>query len=134
MQTPTATSSTRSGYRCFDGNPLNYHYFMALFSEVVETKIEDPRGRLTRLLKYTVGEAKELIKHCIKLPHDKGYKYAKSLLEKTYGNPHKILSSFRKEVKDWPQVKFVDAKAFCKFFNSLLKCESVSLIINTGMH
>ena len=25
----------------FDGNPLNY--FMALFSEVVETKIDDPR-------------------------------------------------------------------------------------------
>ena len=50
---------------CFDGNPLNYHYFMALFCEIVETKIQDPRGRLTRLLKYTVGEEKELIKHCI---------------------------------------------------------------------
>ena len=111
---------------CFDGNPLKYHYFMALFCEAVETKIEDRRGRLTRLLKYTVGEAKELIKHCIQLPHDKGYKYAKSLLEKTYGNPHKILSSYRKEVKDWPQVKFGDAKAFRKSFNFLLKCESVS--------
>ena len=31
---------------CFDGNPLNYHYFMAFFFEVVETKIEDPIGRL----------------------------------------------------------------------------------------
>ena len=50
---------------CFDGNPLNYHYFMALFCEIVETKIQDLRGRLTRLLKYTVGEEKELIKHCI---------------------------------------------------------------------
>ena len=39
----------------FDDNPLNYHYFMALFSEVVETKIDDPRGRLTRLIKYAVG-------------------------------------------------------------------------------
>ena len=37
---------------------------MALLCEAVETKIEDPRGRLTRPLKYTVGEAKELIKHC----------------------------------------------------------------------
>ena len=31
---------------CFEGNPLNYHYFMAFFFEVVETKIEDPIGRL----------------------------------------------------------------------------------------
>ena len=84
----------------FDGNPLNYHYFMALFSEVVETKIDDPRGRLTRLIKYTMGEPKELIKHCIQLPHDRGYQTAVTLLEKTYGNPHKILSSYRRDVKD----------------------------------
>ena len=42
----------------FDGNPLNYHYFMTLFSEVVETKIDNPRGSLTRLIKYMMGEAK----------------------------------------------------------------------------
>lgn len=33
----------------FDGNPLNCHYFMALLAEVVETNIEEPRGRLARL-------------------------------------------------------------------------------------
>ena len=30
----------------FDGNVLNYHHFMALFKEVVESKVADPRGRL----------------------------------------------------------------------------------------
>ena len=59
-----------------------------------------------------MGEPKELIKHCIQLPHDRGYQTAVTLLEKTYGNPHKILSSYRREVKDWPQIKFGDAKAF----------------------
>ena len=46
----------------FDGNPLNCHYFIALFSEVVETKIDDPRRRLRRPTKYAVGEPKKLIK------------------------------------------------------------------------
>ena len=78
----------------FHGNPLNYHYFIALFSEVVETKIDDPTGRLTRLIKHTVGELKELIKHYIQIPDDHGYQTAVTLLEKTYGNPHKILSSY----------------------------------------
>ena len=73
-----------------------------------------------------MGEPKELIKHCIQLPHDRGYQTAVTLLEKTYGNPHKILSSYRREVKDWPQIKFGDAKAFRKFYNFLLKCESIS--------
>ena len=31
----------------FDGNPLNFHFFMAVFREAIEKKIEDPRGRLT---------------------------------------------------------------------------------------
>ena len=46
----------------FDGNPLNYFYFMTLFKEAVEKKVDDPKGRLTRLIKFTSGEAKELIR------------------------------------------------------------------------
>ena len=44
----------------FDGNPLNFHHFMAVFREVVEKKIEDLCGRLTQLIKYTTDEVKGL--------------------------------------------------------------------------
>ena len=46
----------------FDDNPLNYYYFMALFVEVVEVNIGEPRGRLTQLIKFTIGKARELIR------------------------------------------------------------------------
>ena len=49
----------------FDGNALNFHNFIAMFKEVVEKKIDDQRGRLTRLIQFTTGEAKETIRHCI---------------------------------------------------------------------
>lgn len=52
-----------------NSNPFNYHYFMALFSNVEETNIEYPRGRLTRLTKYIVVELNDM-KYCIKLPYD----------------------------------------------------------------
>ena len=110
----------------FNGNSLNYHYFMALFCQVMQTKIDDPRGSLIRPIKYTMGEPKELIKHCIQLPHDRGYQTAVTLLKKTYGNPHKILSSYQREVKKYPQIKFGDARTFQMFYNFLLKCESIS--------
>ena len=55
---------------------------MTVFSDVVETKIVDPRERLTRLIKETMGEPKELIKHRIQLPHDRQYQTALTLLEK----------------------------------------------------
>ena len=45
----------------FDGNSLEYTYFMSTFTESVKKKIEEPKGRLTRLIQYTRGEAKDLI-------------------------------------------------------------------------
>ena len=109
----------------FDGNPLNFKYFMTLFREVVESKIEDPCGRLTRLIKDTTGEAKELIQHCIEKPANKGYENAVNLLYRRYGDEHTILAAYKKEVKEWPQIKVGDAAGFQKFYNFLLKCQSM---------
>ena len=50
----------------FTWNPLEYHYFMSSFKEAVECKIDDPHGRLMRLLQVTDGEEKETIQHCIR--------------------------------------------------------------------
>ena len=52
----------------FDGNHINYQYFMSIFKEVVEDRIEDPTSRLIRVIKYTYGEARELIKPCFQQP------------------------------------------------------------------
>ena len=110
----------------FTGDPTEYHYFLAVFEEVVEKKIDDARGRLTRLIKYTDGEPKEMIKHCIQQPANIGYKNARSLLEQKYGNPHSIIAAYRKEIKAWPQLKPADGAAFQKLHNFLIKCESAT--------
>ena len=52
----------------FDGNPMEFHYFMAVFKEVVEKRVDDERGKLTRLIKYTKEDAKDMVKNCIQLP------------------------------------------------------------------
>ena len=72
---------------------------MALFKKPVEKKIDDPKGRLTRLIKFSSGEAKKLIQHCIQLPDLTGYKQAISLMERHYGNPHTIVAAYRREFK-----------------------------------
>ena len=77
----------------FDGNPPNFKYFTILFREVVEIKKEDPRGTLTCLIKYRTGEAKELIKHCIEQPANKGYENAINLLYRRYGDQQQGFAS-----------------------------------------
>ena len=48
----------------------------------MENKIDDPRGRLIRLIQYTTDEARDMIHHCIQQPSATGYKTAMMLLQK----------------------------------------------------
>ena len=37
----------------FYGKTINYQYFMSILKETLEDRIEDPRGKLIKLIKYT---------------------------------------------------------------------------------
>ena len=50
---------------------------------------------------------------------------AKNLQQK-YGDPYSIMSMYRKEIKTWPQLKNGDGGSFQKFYNFLVKCESIT--------
>ena len=110
----------------FYGNPLNFEFFMASFHEAVERKIRDPKGCLTRLLRYLKGEPHELVQGCIYMPSDQGFKYAKELLKKRYGDPYRVYSEYMKELKEWPKIKPNDAQAFRKFHSFLIKFKSTT--------
>ena len=83
----------------FSGDMLEYQYFVATFREVVERVVPDERGRLTRLIQFTSGEAKELVRHCIHDDSNTCYSHAMSLLEKHYGDPHRIACAYLKELR-----------------------------------
>ena len=91
----------------------------------MENKIDYPHGRLVQLLKYTEGEARKTIKHCIQQLVDTGYDRAKVLLEQHYGDSYRTLAAYRKEIKGWPSLKPIDSSAYRKFYNFLIKCESI---------
>ena len=46
----------------FDGDPMEIHHFMAIFLKAVERKVDDDQGKLTRLIKFTKGKAKEMVR------------------------------------------------------------------------
>ena len=98
---------------------------MTLSHEIVKKRVDDLTGKLTCLIKYTKGDAKEIIKHCVHQPPAQGFSNAKALLERKYGNPHDIMTMHKKEIKTWPQFKSGDADSFQKFFNFFIKCESI---------
>ena len=92
----------------------------------MEKRIDEPRGRLTRLLKYTSGNAKEIIKHCAQEPPTMGYQHTKKILVEKYGNSYHVMAEYRKEIKTWPIIRSDDAEGYQRFYNFLRKCESIT--------
>ena len=107
----------------FSGDVLEYQYFVETFHEVVERVIPDEKGRLTRLIQSTAGEAKQLIRHCIYDDRDTCFTNAMSLLKQQYGDPYRISSAYLKELHQWPKIKGNDASAFRSFNHFLIKCK-----------
>ena len=97
---------------------------MTNFEDLVEKRISDSQGCLARLLNFTTGEANELIQCCLYRRFD-GYEYAKSLLKKKYGDPHRIMIAYKKQLDNWEHIRLGDSSAFGKFHSFLLKCGSV---------
>ena len=109
----------------FAGDSLEYHFFMSSFREAVDRKIDDPHGRLFRLLKCADGEAKVTIKHCVQQLSEIGYRLAKSFVEDHYGNPQRILAAYQMEIRSWTPLKPGDSTAYRKFYSFLIKSGSI---------
>ena len=67
---------------------MGFYYFIAVFKEVVEKKVDDEQGKLTGLIKYTKEDARDMVENCIQLSPEDGFKTAKHLLNERYEDPH----------------------------------------------
>ena len=92
----------------FNGNPLEYTYF----KDAMEGKIDDQKGHLTCLVKYTSGEAKDLIKEFIHEDASKCYDLAIKALDDEYGNPQRLNSAYMRELKQWPKIQPNDVAGY----------------------
>ena len=122
IQTIKLQSAPKVEIEVFSGDPLEYDYFMESFKDVVENLVEDPKQRLVRLLKFTDGDAKELIKHCVHAEPETCYKEAIKLLEKEYGNPLRMSCAYLEKLKNWPPIKNNDVIALKRLHRFLLHC------------
>ena len=73
-----------------------------------------------RLYKYTAGDAKELIKHCIREEKSTCFDEAISLLDREYGDKQLLATFYLNKLRQWPQVPLNDACAYKKLHRFLL--------------
>ncbi len=89
----------------FSGDPLKYHEFIKSFDLNVDAVCEGPDRKLSRLMQYTSGSAKEAIRSCQLAGGSQGYSKARELLQTRFGNPHLATEHIISMLKDPKPVK-----------------------------
>ena len=107
-------SMPRTEILTFDGSPLDYWKFIRSFEVNAAGLTDDPRKRLTHLIQYCSGEAREVIENCCVLESMEGYDRARKILHLQFGRPHIVARAYIDEL----------AKGHCSLFHA--RCSSVS--------
>jgi hypothetical protein len=106
----------------FAGDPLKYKSFVRAFEHSIEEKTESSKDRLHYLEQFTSGKAQELVRSCGHMEPEEGYKTARQLLKKRFGDEYLISNGYAKKATEWPVIKSEDAKAMDEFALFLRSC------------
>ena len=105
----------------FNGDPLQYHAFIYVFGESVDRVNCSDSFKLTRLLQYTTGMARQSIASCVMLPVQGGYRKALKILEDRFGNEHLIAERFLGNIQSGKSMRSPDD--IVKLADELNSCE-----------
>lgn len=105
----------------FDGNPLTYHSFIALFDEAVDSVPTSNRAKLTRLIECTKGDAKNAIRSCILQKSDGAYQDAKDILACRFGSDHLVTERMVQNLRSGGRV--TSPEALRQLADELRTCE-----------
>ena len=111
----------------FDRNPLKYYNFISAFDENVDKMMSDDRAKLARLHQYCVGVAKRVLEACSSM---QGYREARSLLKRRFGNEYEIAQLWIREVTGEGSINVDDLR---KFADRLQTCYRALVAIHCLM-
>jgi len=111
-----------TGMLMFDGNPLEFYTFFTYFDNYIEQNTSSDSERLTYLLQYCSGKAKEAIKCCASLDPSRGYKEARKILNRYFGDPYHIATAHVNQLTNGPAIKPYDSSALLDYSMELKSC------------
>lgn len=104
-------------------SPLEYWKFIRSFEVNVADITDDPRKKLTYLIQYCSGEAREVIENCCVLELKEGYERAKEILHHQFGRPHIVARAYINQLAKGQSIKPTDSAALQSLSRQMLKYE-----------
>lgn len=123
-QLATAVTLPQPEVPKFSGDPTKHKTFIIAFDARIQARVANDADRLYYLDQHLTGEPKDLIGGCLHLEPDVGYKEAKRLLDKEYGDPYKVSNASIQRLSNWPVIKYDDGPSLKRFSLFLTKCSN----------
>ena len=106
----------------FDGKVASIRSFIRAFEHLICTKIQNDDEKLYYLEQYTTGQPREIVRGCLHMPIERGYKEARRLFEVRYGNQYRIAAQSVNRILNWPPINLEDMDAMDDFSIALRTC------------
>ena len=96
-------------------NIVDYMPFKASFEESIDRYCSTDQERYQYLLRYTSGEAREIVSTCFRRNASESYRRSIEALEEEYGNTYSLANHYKTTLENWPKLRAEDGAAFRKF-------------------
>ena len=108
----------------FNGDVTAYHTFILAFESIIGSQSVEDGEKLHYLEQYTSGRPNEIVRSCLYMDSDRGYREARKLLEKRYGDPHLVGTAYVEKVLNWKEIGKDDVKGLDEFAVMLTSCRN----------
>ena len=92
-----------------------YKTFILTFEKMIADRCSNYEDKYYYLLRYTAGEANQLVSSCHDTDSRTGYKEARRLLDIYYGNEYRLAEKYLEKLSRWETIKSEDHVALSKF-------------------
>ena len=106
----------------FSGDVMNYACFLRQFQNNIASKTEDDDEKLYYLEQMTTGKPNDIVKTCLHLSPGEGYREARRLLDKRYGDKSQVATSLVTKIMAWPSLHSNDVSGLDEFAVFLRGC------------
>ncbi|CAH8818888.1 unnamed protein product [Schistosoma curassoni] len=110
----------------FDGEPRGYWKFIRQFETYVASRVTDDSQRLLYLIHYCKGKAKTAIEGCVMMEASSGYKRAREILKRFFGQSHVIARETLEDLFSAVNFEYIDGD---QLSNLAIKMENCAMVL-----
>lgn len=107
----------------FSGNPVDYWNFINSFEVNIAERVHDNRLRLSYLIQFTTGKAREAIENCVLLDPLTGYSRARVILQDQFGRNYIVARAHLEKVTDRSSLRATDSQALWDLARDMRRCQ-----------